>query len=306
VIESTTHTAPLEAARLRHSNLVGAAYAMAAAVGFTVVSVLVKKLGNSEIGVFQMVALRTVIGLTLLAPLFVRAGVVPWRTQHLKIHLTRAVLGGIAVLTGYYAFMKLPLAEVTAISFTVPLFVTVAAVLFLGEVVRWRRWTATACGFAGVLVVARPFEGAVELATVLAVAMALCIAFSVVLLKRFPAKESQLTMLFFFLVVSGLMAVVPAITQWQNPSMEEWLLLAGVGVMGLISQALIIRAFRVGEASFVAPFDYVRLLFAGTAGVIFFAETPDVWTYAGAVLIIGSTLYIARREARFTQSAEKP
>jgi drug/metabolite transporter (DMT)-like permease len=304
VIESTTHTAPLEAARLRRNNLVGAAYVMAAAIGFTVVSILVKKLGNSEIGVFQTVAVRTVIGLTLLAPLFVRAGIVPWRTQHLKIHLTRAVLGGTAVLTGYYAFMKLPLAEVTAISFTVPLFVTVAAVLFLGEIVRWRRWTATGVGFVGVLVVARPFEGAVELATMLAVAMALCIAFSVVLLKRFPAKESQLTMLFFFLVVSGLMAVVPAITEWQNPSMEEWLLLAGVGVMGLISQAIIIRAFRVGEASFVAPFDYVRLLFAGTAGVVFFAETPDVWTYAGAVLIIGSTLYIARREAMKTRQTD--
>ncbi|MGY8995868.1 MAG: EamA family transporter, partial [Alphaproteobacteria bacterium] len=117
-------------------------------------------------------------------------------------------------------------------------------------------------------------------------------------------KESQLTMLFFFLVVSGLMAVVPAITEWQNPSMEEWLLLAGVGVMGLISQAIIIRAFRVGEASFVAPFDYVRLLFAGTAGVVFFAETPDVWTYAGAVLIIGSTLYIARREAMKTRQTD--
>jgi len=304
VIESTTHTAPLEAARLRRNNLVGAAYVMAAAIGFTVVSILVKKLGNSEIGVFQTVAVRTVIGLTLLAPLFVRAGIVPWRTQHLKIHLTRAVLGGTAVLTGYYAFMKLPLAEVTAISFTVPLFVTVAAVLFLGEIVRWRRWTATGVGFVGVLVVARPFEGAVELATMLAVAMALCIAFSVVLLKRFPAKESQLTMLFFFLVVSGLMAVVPAITEWQNPSMEEWLLLAGVGVIGLISQAIIIRAFRVGEASFVAPFDYVRLLFAGTAGVVFFAETPDVWTYAGAVLIIGSTLYIARREAMKTRQTD--
>lgn len=93
------------------------------------------------------------------------------------------------------------------------------------------------------------------------------------------------------------MAAGPGIAGWRHPSLEEWFLLAGVGVMGLISQAFIVRAFRVGEASFVAPFDYVRLLFAGTAGVIFFAEVPDIWTYVGAVLIIGSTLYIARREA---------
>ncbi|MBT6202921.1 MAG: DMT family transporter [Alphaproteobacteria bacterium] len=295
--ETTVQTAAHEAARVRHDNLSGAGFVVAAAVGFTVVSVLVKALGQTEIDVFQITVIRSVLGLCLLLPLFWRARLVPWRTQHLKIHLARAGLGGTAVLTGYYAFMKLPLAEVTSISFTVPLFVTVAAVIFLGEIVGWRRWSATAMGFAGVLVVARPFDGAVELATLLAVGMAVCIAFSVVLLKRFPARESQLTMLFFFLVISGLMAIGPAISSWHQPSTDEWLLLGGVAVMGLISQALVIRGFRLGEASFVAPFDYVRLLFAGAAGVFFFAEVPDGWTYAGSVLIIGSTLYIARREA---------
>jgi len=301
--EPTPHTAAYEAAQIRRNNLQGAGYAIAATIGFTIVSVLVKALGEAEIGVFQTVAVRSAIGLALLAPFFVRAGLVPWKSDHLKIHFTRAILGGTAVLTGYYAFMKLPLAEVTSISFTVPLFVTVAAVIFLKEVVGWRRWTATAVGFAGVLVVAQPFDGAPEPATLLAVAMAVCIAFSVVLLKRFPARESQLTMLFFFLSVSGVVALGPAIANWRTPDLAGWALLGGVGVMGLISQALIIRAFRIGEASFVAPFDYIRLLFAGIAGAVFFAELPDIWTYAGSALIIGSTLYIARREAVLAKRA---
>jgi len=127
--------------------------------------------------------------------------------------------------------------------------------------------------------------------------MALCIAISVVLLKRFPKKESQLLMLFFFLLSSGLMAAWPGVARWHEPDLTAWLLLAGVGFCGLASQALIIRAFRIGDASFVAPFDYVRIIFAGGAGALMFAELPDLWTYLGGLLIVGSTLYIARREA---------
>jgi len=281
----------------RRDNLNGALFSVAASLGFTITSVMVKELGLLGIDAFQTVFVRAFFGMAVIVPLMWRMGVAPWRTNHIGVHATRALLGGLSVLCGYYAFTKLHLAEVTVISFTVPLFVTVMAVLFLGETVRWRRWSATGVGFAGVLVVARPFGGAVELASGLAVLMALCIAISVVLLKRFPKKESQLLMLFFFLLSSGLMAAWPGVARWHEPDLTAWLLLAGVGFCGLASQALIIRAFRIGDASFVAPFDYVRIIFAGGAGALMFAELPDLWTYLGGLLIVGSTLYIARREA---------
>ncbi len=282
----------------RRENLHGALYSVGASLGFTITSVMVKELGLIGIDAFQTVFVRAFFGMAVIVPLMWRMGVAPWRTAHIGIHASRALLGGLSVLCGYYAFTKLHLAEVTVISFTVPLFVTVMAVLLLGETVRWRRWSATAVGFCGVLVVARPFGGDVELATGLAVLMALCIAVSVVLLKRFPKKESQLLMLFFFLLSSGLMAAWPGIAGWHAPDLTGWLLLAGVGFCGLAAQALIIRAFRIGDASFVAPFDYVRIIFAGAAGALMFAEIPDVWTYLGGLLIVGSTLYIAHREAQ--------
>jgi drug/metabolite transporter (DMT)-like permease len=285
-------------AATRRENLRGAAISVAASLGFTAVSIMVKQLGLIGIDAFQTVFVRTFFGMAIIVPLMVAGGVAPWRTAHIRIHASRAVLGGFSVIFGYYAFTKLPLAEVTAISFTVPLFVTILAVFLLREDVRWRRWSATAVGFAGVLLVARPFDHAPQLATLLAVAMAFCVGLSVVLLKTFPKKESQLLMLFYFLVVSGLMAAGPALAGWQAPDLQGWLLLAGVGVLATGSQALIIKAFRIGDASFVAPFDYVRLLFAGAAGFLMFAEVPDTWTYAGSVLIVGSTLYIAHREAR--------
>jgi drug/metabolite transporter (DMT)-like permease len=285
-------------AATRRENLQGAAISVAASIGFTAVTIMVKQLGLLGIDAFQTVFVRTFFGLAIILPLMLRAGVAPWRTAHIRIHASRAVLGGFAVLFGYYAFTRLPLAEVTAISFTVPLFVTILAVFLLREDVRWRRWTATAVGFLGVLIVARPFHGTPQLATFLALGMSACVGLSVVLLKTFPKKESQLLMLFYFLIASGLMAAGPAILGWQAPGLEGWLLLAGVGLVATASQSLIIKAFRIGDASFVAPFDYVRLVFAGAAGFLMFAEVPDGWTYAGSVLIVGSTLYIAHREAR--------
>jgi drug/metabolite transporter (DMT)-like permease len=174
----------------------------------------------------------------------------------------------------------------------------VLAAFLLHETARRARWVATAIGFIGVLVIARPGGHGLDPAAFLALAMTLCVAFSVILLKRFPERESQLSMLFFFLVSSGAMAAVPAVGGWVWPTALQWALLAGVGLSGVASQALIIRAYRVGEANFVAPFDYVKLLFAAVLGFIFFTEVPDGFTGLGAAIIVASSVFTARSEAR--------
>ncbi|MGH6893914.1 MAG: EamA family transporter [Dongiaceae bacterium] len=118
------------------------------------------------------------------------------------------------------------------------------------------------------------------------------------MLKRLPAYEQPLAMLFYFGVIASPLALLPALADWRWPSGELWLLLAAVGATGALSQYWWIMAFRAGEASAVAPFDYSRLIFTGLVGLVFFAEVPDGWTLAGAGLIVASTIYIARREAR--------
>ena len=282
----------------RAANLKGAGLMIASGFGFTVAATLVKLLGETGITAFQTVFVRALIGLAIVVPWLWHARVSPWRSGHLKIHLARALFGGLAVTLAYYAFTVMPLADVTAISFTIPLFVTLLAAFLLRENVRRARWAATAIGFVGVLIIARPGGHGVDPAALLALAMALCVALSVILLKRFPERESQLSMLYFFLLSSGAMTAVPAIDAWVTPSLLQWGLLAGVGLMGVGSQALIIRAYRTGEANFVAPFDYVKLLFAGILGFMFFNELPDIFTGIGAAIIVGSSLYTARSEAR--------
>jgi drug/metabolite transporter (DMT)-like permease len=280
------------------ANLKGALLMVASGFGFTIAATLVKLLGTTGISAFQTIFVRAFIGLAIVMPWLWHARINPWRSSHLKIHLARAGFGGLAVTLGYYAFTVMPLADVTAISFTIPLFVTVLAAFLLRETVRRARWIATAVGFVGVLIIARPGGHGVDPQALFALAMALCVAFSVILLKRFPERESQLSMLFFFLVASGAMAAVPAVDGWVMPDPGQWGMLAGVGLMGVGSQALIIRAYRVGEANFVAPFDYVKLLFAGLLGFVFFTEVPDIYTGIGAAIIVASSLYTARSEAR--------
>lgn len=276
----------------------GALWMLAAATGFTINSALVKELGSQGLDAFQIAFFRSVVALAAVLPLIAYSGWGQLRTQHPWLHLFRVISGVGAMVCAFFALTLLPLADVTALSFTTPLFATVLAVIFLGEVVRWRRWSATLVGFLGVLVMVRSGAGSFDPAALLALAMAFGIAVAVVLVKRLPPSESQLAMLFYFGVGSTLFTALPAAAVWQAPSDWQLLLLIGAGLFGLASQAMMIQAFRSGEASFVAPFDYSKLITAGLIGFFLFAEVPDAWALAGAAIIVAATLYIARREAQ--------
>lgn len=273
-------------------------FLLAAAAFFATTAALVKALGQEGVSAFQTVLVRAVIGLVVVGPLLYRRRIAPWRTRHLRLHLTRAVTGGVGVTIGFYAFTVIPLATATAINFTMPLFVTILAVLVLHETVGWRRWTATAVGFLGVLVMVRPGSASFDPATLLVLIQALCIAFSVSVVKSFPAQESQLSMMFFTFISSGLMTVWPAIAAWHPLDLRVALLLLGVAAAGITAQACVLRAYRLGEASYIAPLSYIRLVFVAVLGAVFFDEYPDMWSWIGATIIIGSALYTARRSGR--------
>jgi drug/metabolite transporter (DMT)-like permease len=272
----------------------GALWMIASGVGFSVMAVGIKLLGH-RLDNFQIAFFRVIIGFIAILPFVASVPLAQLKTRHLHVHAIRGVFGLVAMYCSYYAIARIPLADYTALSFTKPLFATVLAVLILGEIVRWRRWSATALGFVGVLIMVRPGAGAFQPAALAALADAFSIAFLVTLVKRLPAQETPLGMLFYFGVFATALSIGPAIYYWQWPTLYEWTLLIGVGVLGALSQSFWIRSFRAGEASVVAPFDYLRLPIAATIGFIGFAELPTLWTFIGAAVIVGSTLYIAHR-----------
>lgn len=282
-------------------NVRGAAWMILSGLGFTAMAVLIKLLGG-RLDSLQIAFFRCLIGFLAILPLVLAQGTAAMRTRHFPVHLTRGLFGVLAMICSYYAIQHLPLASYTALSFSKPLFATVLAVLLLREIVRWRRWSATVLGFLGVLVMVRPGAATFDPAALVALGDSLSIAVLIVLIKRLPASETALTMLFHFGIVSSLAALPLAIAVWRAPTAAEYGLLAAIGVLGVLAQTCWIRAFRAGEASAVAPFDYTRLLFAAAFGFVLFAETPDAWAIAGAAVIVASTVYIARREAQLARA----
>jgi len=278
-------------------NLRGAVFMLLSSLGFTVMAVLIRNVAAS-IDPLEMAFFRCSIGWLAILPFVARVGLGTVRSNVLRLHLSRAALGTIAMFCAYYAIAHMPLADFTALSFTRPLFATVLAVVVLHEIVRWRRWTATIVGFLGVLVMVRPGVAEINPATFVALGESVSLAFLIVIVKVMPRAEKTLTMLFWFGAFSVPITLVPAIFVWQWPTTTEWILLTVMALSGVVSQWLFILAFRTGEASFVAPIDYVRLVFVTVTGYVVFAEVPTVWTLLGAAIIVCATFYIMRRETK--------
>lgn len=284
----------------------GGFWVLVSCAGFSIMAALVKTLGDS-LDSFQVVFFRCVVGFVIMVPLALRSGGLgALKTQAMPMHVARALAGFAAMSCGFYAFTHLPLATATAITFTKPLFLVLIAALFLGEIVRWRRWTATLIGFVGVLIILRPGTTELDPAMVVALGQALFIATALALIRGMPKSESNLTVLLYFAVLSTALSLGPAILVWQTPTLKELSIALAMGVIGVGAQAALVQGYRIGEASLLAPLDYTRLLFATAIGFVAFAEIPDFWTFAGAGVIVVSTIYIAHREARLAGPAKHP
>ncbi|MFM8989757.1 MAG: EamA family transporter, partial [Alphaproteobacteria bacterium] len=167
----------------------------------------------------------------------------------------------------------------------------------------WRRWSATIVGFVGVVVVMRP--GAVEFSPAYLVAVAgAATGASITLTTRALARrEAPVQIMAYIALICTASTLLPGILAWEWPDARQAFWLAAIGIFGPAGQYVAIRAFRLGEASALAPVDYARLIFAVAAGYLVFAEVPDAWTVAGAAIIVCSTLYITIREARLARAA---
>lgn len=276
-------------------NLRGALWVLVAALCFSVMATTTKFLGQT-FDSFEIAFFRAIFGLFAVAPFIWRMGPAQLKTKRLGMHLARGILGAVAMMCGFYAITHLSFADAVSLSYARTLFLIPLAVVFLGEVVRRRRWTATAVGFLGVLVMLRP-GGELELAALVALGGAMLVAVVTVLIKLLSATERPETLLFYFGIVATTATLLPALAVWRTPSGSELALLMFVGAVGASGQYCMIRGYAAGEATAVLPFDYSRLLFAALIGIVVFAEMPDGWTIAGAVIIVTATLYIALREA---------
>jgi len=285
-------------------NVQGALWLVSGGFIFTATSAMIRLL-SSQIESVQTAFFRAVISVILLLPMIAAGRVQPWHSKRLAGHFWRTAMGTASMVLGFYAVSMLPLADATAIAFSQPLFSVVVAAAIAGEKVRWRRWSATIIGFAGVLVMVRPGEGSLQLGALVALANAAAVAVSILLVKRLSDSETPLMILTQFAIFSTLLLALPAIWVWRWPDLWGWVLAVGIALSATIGQYFWVQAFKSGEMSAVAPFEYMRLPFAVFVGWLVWGEMPVIWTYIGAAIVIGSALYIAHREHQLARERSR-
>jgi drug/metabolite transporter (DMT)-like permease len=285
-------------------NVQGALWLVSGGFIFTSTSAMIRLL-STQIESVQTAFFRAVISVILLLPMIAAGRVKPWHSKRIVGHFWRTAMGTGSMVLGFYAVTLLPLADATAIAFSQPLFSVVVAALILGEKVRWRRWSATVIGFAGVLIMVRPGEGSLQLGALVALANAAAVSISILLVRRLSDSETPLMILTQFAIFSTILLTVPAILVWRWPDLWGWLLAVGIAVSATVGQYFWVQAFKAGEMSAVAPFEYMRLPFAVFVGWLIWGEMPVIWTYVGASIVIGSALYIAHREHQLARERRR-
>lgn len=287
-------------------NLRGSVYMLSAMLVYAVMTGAIKHVGGL-IPLVQILLIRQII-MSLIILAFSAGSVrLMLRTTRPGLQILRGALTLIAMLCGFTAVIRIPLAQATAIGFSQVLFVTIAAVVILKEVVDGRRWAATIIGFIGVLVMLRPTGEGLDIYALLAVAGALFSAGITVSVRMLAATERTDTILIWQGIVLVAALALPAWLWWVPPDATQWFWLILLSLFGTAGQWLITRAYQVGEAAALAPLDFSRLILASLTGFIFFAEIPALSTWIGAVIVIAATLYTVRKNARpFSREPASP
>ena len=273
---------------------------MLAAFGFSLMVALIKLVGQ-HLPVTQILFVRQ-IGMTImLLPFLVSTYPSSFKSNHLSLQLARIGLALIAMMTGFTAVVNMPLADATAIAFAKSFFVTIFAVFILKETVGLYRWSAVFVGFIGVMIMLRPGTDGFSLYGLLAIIGAASAGFVMVIIRKLTRIDNPSTILAYQAVGVGLIMAIPAVIQWVPPTLSEWLLLAGIGVVSYFAQKANILAYTYGEASLLASLDYVRLLYATVFGWLIFSELPAPSTWMGAAIIIVASVYTVHRERKRKQ-----
>lgn len=253
----------------------------------------------------ELVFFRNIFGVIAIAPVFMRSGLTILKTRRIGLHLSRAVIQSIGMMSFFVGLTLIPLTEVTALSFSAPLFATVLAIFVMGERVRIRRISALIIGFAGVLIVLQPGVGAVSTGALFIVVSSLIWAIAMTMIKSLSRTDSAVTSTLYAGLFMTPMTLVPALFVWTTPSLHQlmWLLL--VGVAGTLGHVCFAQAFKLAEMSAVLPLDFLRLVWASLFGYFLFAETPGLYSWLGGLVIFGSASYIAFREAKLSREVSR-
>jgi drug/metabolite transporter (DMT)-like permease len=278
-------------------NLKGIVFLMLASMVFSVMALLIKLLGQ-HLHITQILLVRQIGMTVMVAPAILRNFPGSLRSERPGLQLIRVFCALVAMLCGFTAVIYLPLADATAIFFAKSFFVTILAVIFLGETVGVYRWSAVLIGFVGVMIMLQPGTENFSVYGLLSLVGAAGAAAVMILLRLLSRSDSANTILTYGALGVGVVMILPGIYFWQEPTTLEWLLLVAVGVVSYFAQKCNIFAYKHGEASLLASLDYVRLLWATLFGYMIFDQFPGESIWLGAAIVVAAAIFMIYRETQ--------
>ena len=279
----------------RTSTLKGIAWMALTGLLFVAVTGIVRHLGT-DMSPVQAAFIRYAMGVVIMAPIILRVRWTRIASGRVGMFLTRGLVHGAGVMLWFYAMAHIPIAEVTALGFTAPIFTTIGAALFLGEKVRARRIGAVLMGFAGALIILRPGIAVIDPGAIAQLVAAPLFAASFILAKKLTETDPTRVIVGGLTIIVTLVLLVPAMLVWRTPTPVElgWLFAtAGFATAGHLT---LTQAFRAAEITATQPVAFLQLVWATLLGYYAFGETPDMFTWIGAAVIVASATYIAHRE----------
>ena len=267
---------------------------------FVVMHSAVKYL-SKEVHIFEIAFFRCALVIFVLAPIIFQQGRSIFKTKQPKIQLLRITTNSVAMLCFFYGISTTPLAQLTTLGFTVPIFATILAVTFMKEKIRLRRTAALIIGFIGTIIVMRP-DISIELGALLIIFSSFLWSICLIFIKKLTQTDSAVTISLYFGI-----GMIPATFALAFPVMEiidlrQFIILLFIAITGTLAQTIMNYALKKGELALLLPFDFLRLIWSVLIGYALFAEEPTFTLWIGGFLIISSTSYIAWREAKLKNS----
>ena len=287
----------------RNDPIVGVIWVTLAMATFAGLGTFGKYCIQAGLDPLQVIFFRNFFCLFLMLPLLHWRGPSLAVTTQVKLYGVRVGLAFVSMMTWFTALSLIPFAELTAMGFLAPLFATIFAVIWLGEVVRGRRWTALVIGFIGALIILRPGYGGFGLGQMLALFSALSAGIIGPLLKQMTAHDDPDKIVFITNLWATPASLIPALFVWEWPPLAVWPYIVAMGFCAVLGHVALLRGFASTEASLVFTFEFSRLPFAVAAGYLLFGEATDLWTWVGALIIFCSAAYVTRREAQLARDS---
>ena len=256
------------------------------------------KIAQEDVNVYVAGFFRFFLGLVIILPYIIKNKDAVLRTTHLKKHILRAILGLPAMLLYFSALVLLPIEKLTAISFVVPLIVTILAVFFLGEKIYIYRTLALILGFSGMLVIIRPGFVEISIGVYMVLFSALLWSINIIITKKISKDDSAITILAYQSIFMSLLSFFIVLFFWEMPSLKTFIYLILAAMCGTVLHLALNHAFKLVDVSMTQPYSFLNLVFASIIGYFVFNETPDLYTWVGALIIFVGVLIISYREMK--------